>query len=297
MDIPDVVIVGAATRDLSDTDPRGWMAGGGVTYGALALSRMGLRVGVLLGLDEQARTARELDLIRDAGARIVEVPVDKGPVFRNIETPTGRIQLSEGPSDPVPSDALPEAWRRAPSWVLAPVASEVLDDWADAPPADACVAFAWQGALRRLIPGERVRPMDPGPSAIVRRADILSVSRHDIPGGLALRTIGGWMAPKSELLLTAGLHGGLLVRFESGGVVAARAYPSVPAPVEIDPTGAGDTMLAGLVAARVVAGPEARVRARDLHLGALAASLLVEGPGMDSVPTFARIRRRIEKAA
>jgi sugar/nucleoside kinase (ribokinase family) len=296
MDIPDVVIVGAATRDLSDTDPRGWMAGGGVTYGALALSRMGLRVGVLIGLDEEARTARELDLIRDAGARIVEVPLDKGPVFRNIETPTGRIQLSEGPSDPVPSAALPEAWRRARSWVLAPVASEVLDDWADAPPGDACVAFAWQGALRTLIPGERVRPMDPGPSAIVRRADILSVSRHDIPGGLALRRIGGWMAPMSELLLTAGSLGGLLVRFESGGIVAVRAYPSVPAPVEIDPTGAGDTMLAGLVAARVVAGPEARVHARDLHLGALAASLLVEGPGMDSVPTSSRIRRRIEKA-
>ncbi len=43
MQTPDVVIVGSATRDLSDEDPRGWMLGGGVTFGALALARLGLR--------------------------------------------------------------------------------------------------------------------------------------------------------------------------------------------------------------------------------------------------------------
>jgi sugar/nucleoside kinase (ribokinase family) len=297
MDIPDVVIVGAATRDLSETDPRGWMAGGGVTYGALALARMGLRVGVLLGLDEKVRTARELDLIRDAGATIVEVPLERGPVFRNIETPDGRIQLSEGPSDPVPSAGLPSTWRRARTWVLAPVASELPDEWADAPPTDACVAFAWQGVLRRLVPGERVRPTAPGPSALVRRADLLSVSRHDIPGDLPLRTIGSWMASTSELLLTAGGLGGLLLRFEAGMLVGARRYRAMPAAAEIDATGAGDTMLAGLVAARVAAGPDARAGARDLHLGAMAASLLMEGPGMDSVPTFDGLRRRARRGS
>jgi sugar/nucleoside kinase (ribokinase family) len=258
---------------------------------------MGLRVGALLGLDREVRTARELDLIRGSGAQIVEVPLERGPVFRNVETPTGRIQSSEGPSDPVPSAALPAAWRKARAWVLAPVASELCDDWAEAPPADACVAFAWQGALRRLVPGERVVPLEPGPSAIVRRADILSVSRHDIPGDLPLRTIGGWMAPTSELLLTAGQLGGLLVRFGSGALVAIRAYPALPAAAEVDATGAGDTMLAGLVAARIAAGSVARDRASDLHLGAVAASLLMEGPGMDSVPTFERIRRRLERAS
>jgi sugar/nucleoside kinase (ribokinase family) len=181
--------------------------------------------------------------------------------------------------------------------VLAPVASELHDEWAQAPPADGCVAFAWQGVLRDLVPGERVHPLEPGPSAIVRRADILSVSRHDIPGGLALRTIGSWMAPRSELLLTAGALGGLLLRFESGAIVAARRYPAVAAAVEVDATGAGDTMLAGFVAARIAAGPSGRRPARDLHLGAVAASLLMEGPGMDSVPTFEGIRRRLGRGS
>ena len=180
-----------------------------------------------------------------------------------------------------------------PAWVLAPVASEIHDEWASAPPADACVALAWQGILRHLEPGVRVRPLEPGPSPLVRRADILAVSRHDIPGDLPLRSIGQWLPPSAELLLTAGLLGGLLVRFRDHRLVQARAYPSVPSPIEIDATGAGDTMLAGLVAARIAGGRDGRRLGRDLHLGALAGSLLVEGPGMNSVPTLRQLRERL----
>jgi sugar/nucleoside kinase (ribokinase family) len=293
MRVPDIVIVGAATRDLNDDAPRGWLLGGGVTYGALALARLGVRTGVLLGLDDEARTAHELDLIRDAGAEIVEVPLAKGPIFRNVETLAGRVQTCDGPSDPVPVSALPERWRGARAWVLAPVASEIHDEWAQAPTAGACVAFAWQGILRHLEPGVRVRPRGPGPSPLVRRADIVAVSRHDIPGDLPLRDIGQWLAPSAELLLTAGLLGGLLIRYQDHRLVEARAYPSVPSPIEVDATGAGDTMLAGLIAARVAAGPEGRRLGRDLHLGALAGSLLVEGPGMDSVPTLDQLKKRL----
>jgi hypothetical protein len=84
MQTPDVVIVGAATRDIVESDPRGWMLGGGVTFGALALARLGLRTGVVLGLDAEAATARELELIRDAGAQIIEVPLANGPIFTNL---------------------------------------------------------------------------------------------------------------------------------------------------------------------------------------------------------------------
>lgn len=292
---PDVVIVGAATRDLNDEAPRGWLLGGGVTYGALALARLGVRTGVLLGLDDEARTADELDLIRDAGAEIIEVPLAKGPVFRNTETLAGRVQTCDGPSDPVPVAALPGRWRDVRAWVLAPVASEIHDEWASAPRVDACVALAWQGILRHLQPGVRVRPLEPGPSLLVRRADILAVSRHDIPGDLPVRSIGQWLPPSAELLLTAGLLGGLLIRFQDHRLVEARTYPSVPSPIEIDATGAGDTMLAGLVAARIVAGSEGRHMGRDLHLGALAGSLLVEGPGMNSVPTLDQLRERLAR--
>lgn len=289
---PDVVIVGAATRDLDEEDPRGWRLGGGVTYGALALARLGLRTGVLLGVDASARDAEELEMLREAGAEIVEVLLRKGPVFRNVETLAGRIQTCEGPSDPVPAAALPAAWREAACCILAPVAAEIGDDWADAVPPGSSVVFAWQGALRHLEPGVRVRPLTPGPSPLLRRADLVAVSRHDLPEAIELRTIGSWLAPSAEVLLTAGLLGGMLLRFEDGRLRGARAYPSVPSEHEIDATGAGDTMLAGLIAARLAAGREACHRGRDLRLGAMAGSLLVEGPGMGSVPTLAQLRAR-----
>ena len=293
MAVPDVVVVGSATRDLSETDARGWMLGGGVTFGALALSRLGLRTGVILGVDTDAATARELNLIRGAGAEIVEVPLTNGPIFTNVETLAGRIQTCGSLSDPVPVEALPRGWERAPAWVFAPIASEIPDDWVDVPTADACVAFAWQGILRELAPGERVRPRAPGPSPFLERADILAFSRHDVPSDLSIRDIGAWVGDECDVLLTAGLLGGMLIRFRAGRIAGARAYPSVPSLDEVDPTGAGDTMLAGLVAARLVAGDEAQVDGHDIFTGAAASSLLVEGPGMNSVPTFARLMARI----
>ena len=296
MQTPDVVIVGAATRDLNDDAPRGWLLGGGVTYGALALARLGLRVGVLLGLDDEAGTASELDLIRDAGAEIVPVRLRKGPVFRNVETLAGRIQTCEGPSDPVPVAALPERWRDVRTWVLAPVASEIRGGMGGArqPPTPgspspgraSCATSNRGSAFGRSIPGHQRwsggRTWWPSAGTTSR-------------GTCRVRDIGQWLPASGELLLTAGLLGGLLCRFEDHELVAVRAYPSVPSPIEIDATGAGDTMLAGLVAARVAAGGEGQRLGRDLHLGALAASLLVEGPGMDSVPTLAQLRQRLAR--
>ena len=37
----------------------------------------------------------------------------------------------------------------------------------------ACVALAWQGTLRRLVAGERVTPLPPGPTALLARANIV----------------------------------------------------------------------------------------------------------------------------
>jgi len=224
---------------------------------------------------------------------IVEVPLVNGPIFTNVETLAGRIQTCGSLSDAVPVEALPDGWAAAPAFVFAPIASEIPDDWVDVPSASACVAFAWQGILRNLVPGERVTPKAPGPSPFLERADILAFSRHDVPGALPLRDIGDWVGDECDVLLTAGLVGGALLHMRGGRLVSARAYPSVPSTKEVDPTGAGDTMLAGLVAARLVAGAEGERFGRDVYTGAAASSLLVEGPGMNSVPTLGQLSARI----
>jgi sugar/nucleoside kinase (ribokinase family) len=144
---PTIVIVGAASRDLTEDDPRGWRLGGGVTYSALVAGRLGVPTGALVGVDALSANAHELDLLREAGVDLRTVVLDRAPVFRNIERPEGRLQLSEGPSDVVPPESVPEDWLAAPGWILTPVAAELPDAWADAPSAEATVAVGWQGLL------------------------------------------------------------------------------------------------------------------------------------------------------
>ena len=50
-------MVGAAARDVDEADPRGWRLGGGVTYGALACARLGIRTAALVGVDPFAADA------------------------------------------------------------------------------------------------------------------------------------------------------------------------------------------------------------------------------------------------
>jgi sugar/nucleoside kinase (ribokinase family) len=289
---PDVVVVGSAARDVDESDPRGWRLGGGVAYGALALARMGIRTGALIGLDGHASEADELDLLRAAGVELAPVELDAGPVFHNVEQATGRVQTCLSPSDPIPGTAVPSSWRGAPAWMFAPVAAEIPDEWTDVPTRGACVALGWQGMLRRLVAGRRVEQLAPGASPLLARVTVLGMSRHDVPGALVLRELSEWLSPGAEILLTAGTLGGLLLTVGERGLDHVARYPAIRASRELDPTGAGDVALAGLLAARIAGGRRIRV-GQDLLIAAAAASLVVEGPGLEAVPTLEAVRARL----
>lgn len=289
---PTVVVVGSAARDIDETDPRGWRLGGGVTYGALACARMGIRTAALIGLDPEALDARELGLLEAAGVDLRRVPLPTGPVFRNVELPGGRVQTCLSTATPVPVSALPDAWRAACAWLLAPVASEVPDAWAEVPTDDAVVLFGWQGVLRRLVTGERVTPLAPTPSPLLARSDIVGVSRHDIPHHLSVASLLRMLRPGARLLLTAGERGGALLHLDDAGRVRGRSYRPIPSRGEVDPVGAGDATLAGVLVARLALGPDVAWEGRAAHLAALAGSLTVEGVGLPAVPTRHAIRER-----
>jgi len=293
---PLVVVVGAAARDHAADDRRGWRLGGGVTYSALTVARLGLPTGALVGVDPAAARAAELDLLRLAGADVRLVPLDHGPVFDNLETPGGRIQRCFERSDRLPVAALPGAWRTARSWILAPVAGELGDEWADAIPPEALVAVAWQGLLRELVPGERVVHHPPARSPLIERADLVGVSRDDFDANIPLEALTALMKPGATLCITQGNRGGLAVLVGDGGRVGhLRRWPAVPSAAVVDPTGAGDVFLAALLAAHAEPGlVGGRLdRGHDLLLAAAAASLVVEGPGLLAVPERDAVRRRI----
>ncbi|HUQ78849.1 MAG TPA: PfkB family carbohydrate kinase [Patescibacteria group bacterium] len=298
---PTVVVVGSAARDLAEDDPRGWRLGGGVSYSALTTARLGVSTAAIIGVDREASTASEIQLLRDAGVEVQLVHLEHGPVFVNIERPEGRLQLCGDHSDAIPVESVPPAWRAAPGWILAPVAAELPPAWADVPSAGALVAVGWQGLLRELEAGLPVRHVRPRPDPIIARADLVGLSRDDVDKGIELKSLYGLLRRGASLAVTQGDHGGLIVHGAHGDEEAdleLRHYPAVPSRDPIDPTGAGDVFLAALAAARI----EPRLvggrigQGFDLLLGAAAASLVLEGPGMFGVPSREAVRDRMREA-
>ena len=293
---PQVVVVGAACRDLVDDDERGWRLGGGASYSALALARLGLRVGALVVADDLAATSREMNAIRDAGVDVRVVPGGRGPIFINIETPTGRIQQTPQVSDFVDPRALPASWLDARAWMFAPVAAEVHEEWADVPRSDALVGLGWQGLLRVLRDGAPVRHMSPGPSPLVLRADLIGVGSDDVDEATTPAHLAALLHPGATLLFTDGVHGGTAFRVgERPDDLEPRHWHSIPIVNYVDPVGAGDTFLAAVFAAWVDpgitsgwSGPDP-----DLRLGAACGSLILEGPGVFGVPYLEDALRRM----
>ena len=294
---PCVVVVGSASRDLEPTDPRGWRLGGGVSYAALTLARLGVRTGALVGVDAEAAGAWELDLLRDAGVEVVPVRLRKAPVFELHQAADHRAVRCIEPGQPIPVGLVPPAWRRSPAWLFAPVADELPDGWA-AIPAGALVALGWQGLLRDLVAGETIGRRPPRPRPIVERADLVSVSAGDLVPGQELAEVLAPLRPGALCTITCGARGGLalVVRRDRPRPRACR-YQALPA-VAVDATGAGDTFLAALLAARAIpalAGQVPRLGSA-LRFAAAVASIHVMGRGLAGVPTLAVVRRRLGPA-
>ena len=283
----DVVHVGSASRDLTKDDPRGWRLGGGATYAALTTARLGLRTAALLGVDPVAAGADELDLLSAAGVDLRLVLLEEGPVFENRETPAGRVQRCHAVGRPIAVPVLPESWRAAPGWSLVPVAGEIDEAWAAVVPSDGYLAVGWQGMLRDLAPGAQVARRAPSPSALLRRADLVGVSHHDVVAGTSLADLATFLRPGADLLVTEGSQGGLLVRIGPDGPAGALRYRPTASDRETDPTGAGDTFLAALLASVLRPAIVGRRRGRgspDLRFAAAAGSLAVEDVGLAGVP-------------
>lgn len=293
---PSVLVVGAASRDITPEDPRGWRLGGAVAYCSLALARFGIRVRALVGVDAVASTALELQLLLDAGADVVLAQLASGPVFENSETAGGRRQRCLSIANPIDPAALPEAWRRNDAVLLGPVAGELGPEWAtvSAP----LVALGWQGLLRRLVAAADVERLAPGPHPLVTAAHLVGVSIDDVGPAVRLSELVDLLRPGATLLVTRGDRGGTVLISQRPARSTLRAYPAIPSNGVVDPTGAGDVFLAALVATAV---DSSRLGAEELAgrltFAAAAGSLAVEGPGLFAVPTLAAVRRRIAQVA
>jgi sugar/nucleoside kinase (ribokinase family) len=293
---PTVLVVGAASRDVTPEDPRGWRLGGAVTYGALTLARFGVPVRALVGVDAEAAGAEELDLLRGGGVDVALVPLARGPVFENLETSTGRRQRCLSVADPIRSSALPEAWRAPGAMLLGPVAGELDQGWASIGAAH--VALGWQGLLRRVVAGADVERVEPTPHPLLAAADLVGVSVDDVDAPARLSNLVDLVRPGATLVVTRGDRGGTALVSRRPARSILRAYPAIPSNGVIDSTGAGDVFLAALVATAIDGARLGAIGLGDrLRFAAAAGSIAVEGRGLLGVPTLEAVRRRVTEIA
>ena len=287
-----VLVVGAASRDVTTEDPRGWRLGGAVTYGSLTLARLGLLVRALIGVDGEAAEARELEELHDAGVEVERARLGRGPVFENIERPAGRRQRCLSVADPLDPAMLPAGWRHNDAVFLGPVAGELGSAWASitAP----FVVLGWQGLLRRLVPGEDVERIAPRPEPLLAVANLVGVSGDDVDPRVRLGALVDLVRPGATLVVTRGDRGGTALVSRRPARSTLRAYPAIPSNGVVDPTGAGDVFLAAVLGA-TLDGARLGVEslAARLTFAAAAGSLTVERPGVDGVPSLEAIRRRV----
>ncbi len=291
-----VLVVGAASRDLTETDPRGWRLGGAATYCSLTLARLGLRVRALIGVDAAAAEASELRFLRDAGVDIALARLGRGPVFENIEQAGGRRQRCLSIADAVETASLPASWRTSDAVLFGPVAGELGPAWESV--ASAYVALGWQGLLRRLEAGMDVRRVPPAPHPLLAAADLVGVSIDDVEPGTRLGALVDLVRPGATLAVTRGDRGGTVLMRRRPARSALFAYPAIPSSRLVDATGAGDVFLATLLAATIDAARlDTGTMAGRLTFAAAAGSLAVEAPGVLGVPTLDAVRRRAAEVA
>jgi sugar/nucleoside kinase (ribokinase family) len=279
------VVVGAASRDLTTDDARGWRLGGAANYCSLTAVRLGLRVGCLVGVDRLASTANELDMLEAAGVDLRRVDLEHGPVFENLEVEGHRRQRWLSKSDRVPVEAMPAEWRAARAWLIVPVAGELGEEWGAAPAADSTVGVCWQGLLRTFDSDGSVGRVDPQPSPILEAAALVVASVDDVERGTELGRLRT-LAPRAAIVLTAGEGGGIAL---VGGKM--QRYRAIDADHLVDATGAGDVFAAALMSAWLLTGRLAT--AETLRFAAAAASCSVEGAGIAGVPTRDKVAQRL----
>jgi 1D-myo-inositol 3-kinase len=271
---PDFVAVGHVTRDLLAFGES--RLGGTVSYASVTVARLGLLAAVCTS------AARDFDFVSllDGIAPCI-VSSRQTTTFENIYDGESRRQRLLARAAQLRASHLPPEWREARVALLGPVANEVATDWLGAFP-HALLGATAQGWLRSWDRSGRVKAK-PWPAArwILPRLDVLIVSETDV---LQDNSVFAYYANLVRVLV--------VTRGSRGSTVYWRGQrhhvEACPARL-VDPTGAGDVFAAAfLVRLLEVDDP---VQAAEF--ASAAASLSIEGQGLDGIPTRSQVQCRL----
>ena len=275
---PVVVVVGAASRDITVDDPRGWRLGGGASYSALALARLGIRTRALIGVDALAATADELASSSGRASSSSPCRWRVGPCSSTWRRPTGasrsrarcltrsRSRRSRAAGSG-PTAGCSRRWPRS-----CPTRGSTI------PPT---TGRSWVSAGRGCSGCSGPAARSSGSSPARRRSSNAPTSSGwgRTTSNAARRSRSSprsWARATRSCSPTARRGGTVIVTAPDGLSRTRDRWAAIPIRALVDPAGAGDTFLAGVFAARLVPSlSAARVGDDpDLRFGAACASLV-----------------------
>jgi sugar/nucleoside kinase (ribokinase family) len=135
----DYLLIGHIAVDLT---PTGKQLGGTVSYSALTAKAMGLKIGIITSVGDDAN----LELLN--GIQIVNIPTQHSTTFENVKTENGRKQTLHHQATKILVKDIPEEWMNAPIVHLAPIAQEVDIDVIKIFNQDSFIGVTPQGWMR-----------------------------------------------------------------------------------------------------------------------------------------------------
>jgi sugar/nucleoside kinase (ribokinase family) len=276
---PELLVVGHVVQDLLPDG--GWRPGGAASYAALLARNLGLRTAVLTACADDFPLAEILP-----GIEVIRIASDHTTQMRNVYENGRRTQWLPQHATTLTAEHLPEAWRHARIVLLGPVAGEIGPSLAAAFSPRTLIGAGAQGWLRDAGPDARVRPISPhdwDAAPILSHVNALFLSDEDLPLDDAPTALAEWAMLVDILVFTRGNGGADICH--RGDWRRIDAFPTAP----VDLTGAGDVLAAAFLA-RYAGTEDPWGSAR---FASAAAALVIEGVGIEGVPTREAIDRRL----
>ena len=270
--LPDFLAIGHVSKDLVSG---GFRLGGTATFAALTALRMGSRPAVVTSVSS------DLDLSHGlAGILLHIVPSPETTTFLNTYHGGVRRQVLSAIARPLACSDIPDPWRQTPLVLLGPLGREVSYGLASHFPAVLLVA-SLQGWLRKWDDEGHVSPAYWDGRDLLSQVHVAIVSEEDIVDDSLVEV---WKDLVPLLIVTMGKRGARL--HLEGAWHHVKAFPAR----EVDSTGAGDVFIAAyMIRHRETGDPLVAAR-----FASCAASLSVEAPGVEGIPTRNQIEARLK---
>jgi hypothetical protein len=270
--VPDFLVVGHVCRDLHES---GYRLGGAASYASLTAQRLGLHAAVL------TRSAETNLASQLPGVELLNLPSQSTLTFRNEYVGGRRRQHVYSVPNPIPTTDLPPEWANCPIVLLGPLAQEVEPSLAERF-AGGLVGISPQGWMRRWDGSGLVSPVDWDGTGLEEHAQVVVAGENDFPPG---KDVSSWLPWIPTLIVTESERG---ARMRQDGVwYRVPAYPAR----EVDPTGAGDVF----AAAFLIRLHETRDPFESSLFASAAASICVEGVGLEGIPTREQVQARLRR--